>query len=78
MTQKEKVELREIEITAEGRFFQNSGGHKWGYYGDVIDCMSAGEEKRYFRLIEKREQADCSRVNNSSKIESAAGVFSHG
>jgi hypothetical protein len=54
MSDKERVELREIEIVAEGRFFKNSCGRKWRYYGDVIDYMTAGEEKRYYQLLDKQ------------------------
>ena len=45
MTQKEHIEMRELEINAEGKFYKNSGGFKWDYYGDVITCMTAAEEK---------------------------------
>lgn len=57
MSNKERIEFRELEIVAEGRFFKNSGGRKWSYYGDVIDCMTAAEEKRYYVLREKSERA---------------------
>jgi hypothetical protein len=57
MTQKEHIEMRELEINAEGKFYKNSGGFKWKYYGDVIACMTAAEEKRYFKLCNIRDKA---------------------
>jgi hypothetical protein len=56
MTQKEKIMMRELEIIAEGRFYKNSGGLKWNYYGDVIDCMTAAEENIYFKLCDIRDK----------------------
>ena len=49
--------MRELEINAEGKFYKNSGGFKWNYYGDVIACMTAAEEKRYFKLCDIRDKA---------------------
>jgi hypothetical protein len=57
MTQKERIEMRELEVIAEGRFYKNSGGLKWNYYGDVIECMTAAEEKKYFKLCNIRDKA---------------------
>ena len=58
MTQKERIEMREIEIMAESRYRASNGGQKWGYYGNVIEYMTPTQEKRYFVLCDIRDQGN--------------------
>jgi hypothetical protein len=64
MTTKERIEMRELEITAESRYRASNGGQKWGYYGNVIEYMTPTQEKRYFKLCDIRDQTSRARAGN--------------